>query len=358
MRPGMRPERLRELVLAWYDENRRELPWRDSQEPYAIMVSEFMLQQTQVTTVIPYYQRFMARFPDIHRLARAELEEVLQVWQGLGYYRRAQQLHRAAQEIAMVYHGQFPSEPAQLRALPGFGPYTAAAVASMAFCQVVCCVDGNVIRVISRLADLEDDMDTSRGRRMVEQTCQLLLDPHRPGDFNQALMELGAEICRPRNPDCARCPWAQGCAVVQSGKAPETRPVRKKRKIPVLMEIHTLILVCGDRILLAQRDTASMLGGLFEAPGQSMSAHKPWELFFDAPLGLIGHLSAPVEHVYTHRRARHQVIVMRTDSPVSPRNLPQPYVSWRWPLREEISQIPTTGVFRKIWRAVRKEYIP
>ena len=206
-------------LLQWYDSQRRDLPWRaakdQSADPYAVWISEIMLQQTQVQTVIPYFEAFLAKYPDVESLAATSLDEVLASWSGLGYYRRARQMHRAAGEIVAL--GGFPTSAAGLRELPGIGEYTAAAIASIAFGEVVPVLDGNVERVLSRCLAQAEDPKRSRPRRRLRQAAAELLDPRRPGDGNQALMELGATVCRPTSPNCPVCPLAPDCRAHAEG---------------------------------------------------------------------------------------------------------------------------------------------
>src|ERR1017187_639038 len=205
--------RLRSELLAWYRHNRRDLPWRRNADPYAIWVSEIMLQQTRVAVVVERYQAFMARFPTLVSLAEASEQDVLALWSGLGYYRRARMLHRAAQFVAGNYEGNLPVSSVELRALPGIGVYTAAAIASIAHGEPVAVVDGNVERVLCRMAEWESASRAGAAalRRNIEKLAARLVDPARPGDFNQAMMELGATVCLPRNPKCLVCPVSADC---------------------------------------------------------------------------------------------------------------------------------------------------
>src|SRR5690554_4542816 len=213
----LKPETFVTRLLQWWDEGHADLPWRRSREPYAIWVAEIMLQQTQITTVIPYYLRWMERFPTVHELAAAELDEVLKMWEGLGYYSRARNLHAAAQAVVEEYGGKLPQTAKELQKLRGIGPYTAGAVASIAFEQPVPILDGNVIRVLSRLYDIADDVTETQTKRYLWQLAEGLVPQERPGDFNQALMELGQRICVPATPRCHRCPVARHCLARERG---------------------------------------------------------------------------------------------------------------------------------------------
>lgn len=251
-------------LLAWFDRHRRDLPWRRSRDPYGIWLSEVMLQQTRVEVVIPYYERFLARFPTVEALAAAGTEEVLTLWSGLGYYRRARQLHAAAQKVAAA--GGFPRTVQGWLELPGIGPYTAAAVASMAFGEAAPVLDGNVERVLSRWLALGEDPKSSGARRQLLSTAASLLDPERPGDSNQALMELGATLCTPRNPKCLLCPIASGCLAAARGEQEAYPVARAKRQ----GEKQRLVVAVAERnggVLLFRRpDDSELLAGTWELP--------------------------------------------------------------------------------------------
>lgn len=244
----------RRRLLGWYDTNRRDLPWRRTRDPYRIWLSEIMLQQTRVAAALPYYERFLKRFPDVRALARASESQVLSAWAGLGYYTRARNLHRAAKLIAA---SGFPREYAALRALPGVGDYTAAAIASIAFNEPRAVVDGNVARVLARL---ENEPDRAR----VAAAAARLLDRTRPGDFNQALMELGATICLPREPRCAECPVAALCAARRLGRQRDL-PLKRARPATVRIERELLVIRRNGRLLMHRRN------GFWELPDPSLA---------------------------------------------------------------------------------------
>src|SRR3954451_21975189 len=252
-----------DTLLAWFDRHRRDLPWRRSNDPYAIWLSEVMLQQTRVETVLPFYHRFLARFPTVEGLAAAELSEVLALWSGLGYYRRARQLHAAARMIAEL--GTFPSTLEGLLALPGVGAYTAAAVASIAFGVATPVMDGNVERVLSRCLALETDPKSGGARRQLLAAAAELLDLSRPGDSNQALMELGATLCSPRRPKCLLCPLRPGCRAVREGD-PESYPAPRVKRDA---ERHRLLVAVVE-------DDSGVL--LFRRPDDSSPPAATWEL--------------------------------------------------------------------------------
>ncbi len=251
-------------LLAWFDRHRRDLPWRRTRDPYRIWLSEVMLQQTRVEVVLPYYKRFLEKFATAQALAQADLEEVLALWSGLGYYRRARQLHAAARRVAEL--GGFPRTVEGLRELPGIGPYTAAAVASIAFGVPEPVLDGNVERVLSRWLALDADSKGSAARKALLAAASSLLDPERPGDSNQALMELGATLCTPRRPKCLLCPLSTGCRAAAGGNPERYPPPRVKRE----PERHRLLVavVEDDRgVLLFRRpDDSELLAGTWELP--------------------------------------------------------------------------------------------
>ena len=265
-------DKFRKALLGWYGRNaRKDLPWRKTKDPYAIWVSEAMLQQTQVTTVIPYYERFLRRFPTVKALSRAPLTAILDSWSGLGYYSRAKNLHAGASMIVREYAGKLPSSPEDLRKIPGIGRYTAGAIASIAFDRPAPALDGNGIRVLARYLGIRDDPGQGPVQRKLWETLTKLVPAQAPGDFNQALMDLGATLCTPRDPRCPDCPIGLGCAAFSNGwqneiPPPKVLPVRKKlRYVCALLEK-------GGAVLLARRPIATLLPGLWEFPGGEIRA--------------------------------------------------------------------------------------
>ncbi len=301
------------LLLNWWDTNRDDLPWRRSRDPYAVWVAEIMLQQTQVVTVIPYYKRWMAHFPTVADLAASSLDEVLKLWQGLGYYSRARNLHAAAIQVMNLYNGQVPERHSQLMKLPGIGRYTAGAIASIAFSQPVPVLDGNVIRVLTRLADIGDDVSRSKTRNALWRMAGELVSEERPGDYNQAVMELGQRVCLPTSPQCASCPVAAFCRSRQRGTQYE-RPVRPPRKRSPHFDVVAGIIwrtqIAEDgQFLIARRPLDGMLGGLWEFPGGKVEASESREEALEREireeLGIdidVGRLLCTIKHAYTHFR--------------------------------------------------------
>lgn len=258
--------RLRRSLLRWYDRNHRRLPWRATRDPYFILVSEYLLQQTRVAQALPYYLRFVRRFPTIETLARARTSTVLKTWEGLGYYARARNLHRAARMVMSNFDGKIPQSPEQLQRLPGCGPYTSAAIASIAFGVPAPVIDGNVIRLLSRAFGLSGDPNKITNALRLSKLAQELLSPRQPGRFNQALMELGATICVPKNPKCTSCCWKCSCAAFRLGLTDRLPQRRPRAPIPE-REIAIGVVWYRGRVLLARRRPDALLGGLWEFPG-------------------------------------------------------------------------------------------
>lgn len=252
--------------MEWFDREFRDLPWRRTADPYKIWISEIMLQQTQVAKVIPYYNNFLQRFPTVHDLAAADLSDVLKAWEGMGYYSRARNLRKAAQILAGDFSGKFPDSAEEMIKLPGIGNYSAAAIASIAFGRPVAAVDGNVMRVLARLHCEPANPKTGDGKKRFQQLADDLLDTSRPGDFNQAVMELGAVICKPKNPECGNCPVPQHCCALAEN-CQSAFPYREPAKKRPHKHIAVGIVERNGKILIARRPEDAMLGGLWEFPG-------------------------------------------------------------------------------------------
>jgi A/G-specific adenine glycosylase len=292
---------LRRALLAWYERARRDLPWRRTRDPYSVWVSETMLQQTRVDTVVPYYERFLRELPTVSHLAEAPQEQVLSLWSGLGYYRRARMLHAAAKQTVALHGGVVPRTLEHLRNLEGIGAYTAGAVASIAFGRRAAVVDGNVARVLARLFAIEDDVKTARGKARLWRLAEELVPDGDgdPGDWNQALMELGATVCVPRRPDCERCPVRGMCRGRERGIA-ETLPRVAPKRAPAVVRRVALVLTSAKAILLARRRADVLFGGLWEPPSADGAiASLAARLEVDVrPL----HRAGEVVHVLSHRR--------------------------------------------------------
>jgi len=303
-----RAKALRQKLLAWYRRNRRDLPWRRTHDPYRIWVAEVMLQQTQVPTVLPYYRRFLRRFPTVRALESAPEQTVLKVWQGLGYYRRAMNLRRAARTIVRDHGGRVPADPAVFAALPGVGRYTAGAVLSIAFGVPLAALDGNAARVIVRWFAVTDCIDKARVRRALWETAASLVPKRLPGNWNQAVMELGSRICTPRGPRCPACPVRGECLAYERGLQ-ENIPVRRaRRKVPHI-EVGVGIVWRGRRVLICKRRREAMLGGLWEFPGgkrdpgETIQQCVRRELKEECDLQVtVGRHMVDVMHAYSHLR--------------------------------------------------------
>ena len=345
-----RLSRVRRRLLAWYDANQRDLPWRRTRDPYALWVSETMLQQTRVETVIPYYERFLARFPDVESLASADAEEVYTLWTGLGYYSRAHNLQAAARAVVEEHGGRLPRETAALRRLKGVGRYTAGALASIAFDRPEPAVDGNVLRVLTRLEGVRDDIGRVPVRERLWQIAGELARGPRPGHLNQALMELGATLCRPRAPVCASCPVEAACDAARVGDA-EALPIKSKKKPPRPVGAVAAWLERRGRALVVQQPQGGLLGGLWELPGGEI------EDSGDAEQALRRHLTervglaltgaeriGEIDHVFTHRHLRLQVFRCgAADGRVRRSGL----AAHRWLSPAAITRLPHGGPTRK-----------
>ncbi|MBN2310896.1 MAG: A/G-specific adenine glycosylase [Candidatus Hydrogenedentes bacterium] len=297
---------LRRRLLAWYGRHARDLPWRGSRDPYAIWVSEIMLQQTRIDQGTPYFERFMAAFPTVFDLAAAPEDRVLKLWEGLGYYARARNLHRAAKGIAGERAGRFPDTAAGWRKVPGVGRYTAGAIASIAFGERAAVLDGNVIRVLTRLFDIRACADDAATRRDLWGLAERLVPVKRPGDFNQAMMELGACVCTPKAPQCAACPARALCRAHALGVEAE-RPVRRAKAAVPHQEAVAAAIRKNGRYLLGKRPGGGLLGGLWELPGGTVGPGESHagalERILRDELGMavrVGGLVASIDHAYSH----------------------------------------------------------
>jgi A/G-specific adenine glycosylase len=344
---------LRARLLQWYDRHKRDLPWRRTRDAYAIWLSEVMLQQTQVSTVIPYWERFLARFPTVEALAAAPLPDVLAGWRGLGYYSRARNLHRAAQEVVARFGGRLPSTAEALHTLPGFGRYTAGAVASIAFGEPAPLVDGNVARVLSRLFEVEGlPGDKAREARLWA-LATALVQGERPGDFNQALMEHGATVCRPESPLCLLCPVREDCLAHRHGRVDELPPARV-RAAPKRLVLAVAVWPHQGRLLLARRAEKGLFGGLWELPAAEVEAETPdadatlklaealgLGLTFKAPLGT-------VRRQLTHRALT--LRLLRVTGRKRPTEAPA-FRELRWCTPEEASALGMSTAMHKALEA-------
>jgi A/G-specific adenine glycosylase len=345
-------------LLDWFAAEARDLPWRRNRHPYRVWLAEVMLQQTQVDTVAPYYVRFLARFPTVAALAEASLEEVLKLWEGLGYYARARNLHAAARQIVTQHGGQIPDTFEALLALPGVGRYTAGAVASIAFRQNVPAVDGNVRRMLARAFAIREDMSRSAAQRKLETLAAELLPPGRAGAFNEALMELGATVCTPRAPECDRCPLRDLCQAHATGEQ-EALPVKRPRKRTPQYDVAAAVTIDDrGRVLVAQRNADDMLGGLWEFPGgkcedgetlpECLAREMREELDVEVE---VGELLIVVKHAYTHFRITLHAFRCQVVSG-EPRCLD--CAAFRWVSPARLDALPMSVADRKIAQVLQE----
>jgi len=294
-------------LIDWYEREKRDLPWRKSQDPYRVWVSEIMLQQTRVDTVIPYYQRFMEKFPTIEALANADEDDVLKAWEGLGYYSRARNLQAAVREVHESYNGVVPDNPKELGKLKGIGPYTKGAILSIAYNIPEPAVDGNVMRVLSRILSIWDDIAKPKTRKVFEEAVYYLISKENPSSFNQALMELGAMVCTPTSPSCLLCPVREHCAAFSEGVQAEL-PVKTKAKANKKVQMAAVVLKKEDRYYIHKRPPKGLLANLWEFPNcethpgivtqkQQLAQFLQSEYKMDVQ---INELVGTIEHVFSH----------------------------------------------------------
>ncbi len=339
------------LLLAWYAKNARSLPWRGHPDPYAVWVSEIMLQQTRVDTVIPYFQRWLAAFPSVAVLASASEHQVLSAWEGLGYYSRARNLFKAAQKVVEKFDGHIPSTAAELASLPGIGRYTAAAISSIAFGSNEAVVDGNVKRVLARVFLVQAAINSPEGEKTLWTLAEDLLPFGHAGDYNQAVMDLGATICTPKNPACPNCPLTIICQAYQHGFQTKL-PVKLEKKVIPHLTVCAAVIRCEDRVLIARRPSRGLLGGMWEFPGGKVEKGEMLQSALlreiDEELRIkieIGGLIGEYHHAYTHFRVTLHAWECALESgepyPVEASEI-------RWVKLDELSDYPMGKIDRSI----------
>ena len=317
-------------LLSWFDSHARDLPWRKTSDPYRIWVSEIMLQQTRVNAVLDYYARFLTLFPNVHELAKAQEPAVLAAWSGLGYYRRARRMHQAARVVVAEHNGIFPETAAELRNLPGIGEYTSSAIASIAFGEPVAVVDGNVERVLLRVYPDNQNSPAAQAKRLRERAATLI-DPDRPGDFNQSMMELGATVCLPQRPLCLQCPVQRFCATRGEHQAPPPKKMRSR-------QVAYALCSSASKVLLQQRpSSASLMPGMWELPEVELQPadHQRIEL--------------TVRHAITVTNYRVHVLRYSEEEAHSLAS-PAPR---KWTRTSELGSLPLTGLTRKVLRRLQ-----
>jgi A/G-specific adenine glycosylase len=341
------PASIRGALLKWYRVNARTHPWRGTGDPYAVWLSEIMLQQTQIATATPYYERFIAAFPTVSALAAAPLERVLELWSGLGYYRRARHLHQAAQTVARFPGAKFPDDYEGLRALPGIGDYTARAILSIAFGQPYAVLDGNVARVVARLHRLRGNIHQPEFRRVVERELALLLSKREPGDFNQAMMELGQTVCLPKNPQCPACPVGRWCLGYGSG-TPEEFPIPRPRRAAELHHLAAALIRHKNKIAMVQGLEKGLMDDLWNFPaafGESptnalRSLQQKLQLLTTSKLTW-SNTTIDFRHAITYRTIRGLAYLVR-----APRVIRHPHL--RWFELKDLPQAAISQLARKI----------
>lgn len=345
-----RKDEFRNSLLSWYEEVKRDLPWRRTNNPYYIWVSEVMLQQTRVDTVIPYYERFITRFPTMEKLAKANEDELLKMWEGLGYYSRVRNLQTGVKEVIEKYGGEVPETRKEIQSLKGVGPYTAGAVLSIAFGVPEHAVDGNVMRVISRLYQIEDDITVSRTKKIFEEIIMDLIDVNDPSSFNQGLMELGATICTPK-PACLLCPVQEYCAAFREGRQEEF-PVRTKKKAGKVIPMGSFVIQNkkGD-FLLRRRPSKGLLANLWEFPMvEQNTKDEPDETFmehFGVRVNILSSLTS-FRHIFTHLTWEIYGYYGEIDEDM----VPEGYAFYT---QEEVEELPKPVPVLKIWASVKDD---
>lgn len=342
------PSEVRSRLLDWYDANRRDLPWRRTRDPYRILIAEVLLQRTRIVSGTPYYERFLARFPTVRDLADASLDDVLAVWEGLGFYGRARNLHAAARAVVERFGGEIPRSFEALESLPGMGPYTAGAVASIAFSVPVPAVDGNVTRVIARLFRIREDVRKGSAVRRIAEIAARLVSPDRPGAFNQAVMELGATVCTPTSPACSRCPLEVLCLARAAGEERQL-PVRASSRRSPTVPVAFGLVQSDDRVLLVRRPSGGLLAGLWAFPGGEVppggDPRKGLASLVEAQTGLrvrVHDEAARITHAFSHRRWSGPIYrcEIRADA--------RPAEDARWMSRRDVRSVPMVSFHRKI----------
>ena len=347
------PPSIADKLLNWYTSRRRSLPWRDNPQPYAVWVAEIMAQQTQLDTMLPYFERWMQRFPTVEALATSDEQEVLKLWEGLGYYQRARNLHKAAGVVVEQHGGRLPQDVDGLKSLPGIGPYTAGAIASIAFGQDEAIVDGNVTRVLARLFDIDEVVASGAGARRVWAHARELLPSGRASDFNQALMDLGGSLCTPRAPKCEECPLRADCQAFANGTQLQ-RPVKGKKTEQPTRHFASAVVLRRGRVLLRQRDEG-LLGGLWEFPklesakGSRALAALLREWGLDVELEKVGD---QIKHSYSHFHARVRVY---TSNSVGGRLRRQAGLGLKWVGVTQLGALPMGKIDREIAKRIHSD---
>lgn len=336
---------IQRAILSWYDQNKRDLPWRTSKNPYFIWISEVVLQQTRVEQGAPFYHRLLTAFPTVESLARADEQQVLLAWKGLGYYSRARNLHKAARQIMEFYGGTFPANYSELLKLPGIGSYTAAAISSICYNEPVAAVDGNIIRIVSRLLDLPDAVESAQTAKIIKEYANELLPADRPGDFNQGLMDLGSLICTPKSPTCLECPVMDVC-LARVNNSQHLRPVKKPKKKAVNRFLLFKVNTNQGKIQLVRQQKGSIWENLYLFPFDEYPSE---EAFLSSLEPVNKVLIGPSLHVLSHQRLNYAVVIGET-------KLPQTSENWLTP--DEIHELPTPILVPRILTRLENQLAP
>ena len=331
-----------EPLLGWYKKNKRDLPWRSTKDPYAILVSEMMLQQTQVNTVVDYYNRFILLFPSFEALAAADEQAVLHAWQGLGYYSRARNLHKLAKQVVEEYDGKLPKDAEAVRGLPGVGDYMCGALMSIAFGVPSPAVDGNVLRVVARVLGIHDDVTKLKTKKDIAEKVRVWMPPNEAGDFTQALMELGAMVCKPQNADCDRCPLKNACEASKKCIVDDL-PTKQVKKKPIVESYYALLITHQNKLLMQKRGDTGLLAGMWGVPLVDKTKTNLDNIIANS-FGSAGAKCTELgetKHVFTHRRWEMTVIHLALKNQSM-------NMSGEWCSRLELDELPIPEAFKKV----------
>lgn len=345
-------------LLEWYNAGKRDLPWRHTSDIYAVWISEVMLQQTQVSTVIPYYLRFLERFPNVADLAAASEQDVLKLWEGLGYYSRGRNLHKAAKKVIDDFNGEIPGTLETFSTLPGVGPYIASAVLSIARGIPLAAVDGNVMRVYTRFKAIEDDIRKNATRTMITKELQEIIPKKSAGDFTQAFMELGALVCTPKKPKCSECPFQAQCTALQTNTI-DRCPVKSPLKKAPEYDVAIAVIVDDNKIFIQKRPSEGHLGGLWEFPGgKAKKGETPEQTVIrecreelNAQIEINKKLTV-IHHAYSHFKIHMHVFICRLKQNAQQITVPA-NIPCRWITIDEIEDYPFPGANRKFFGLLR-----
>ncbi|TCS82580.1 A/G-specific adenine glycosylase [Tepidibacillus fermentans] len=344
-------ERFQEQLLRWFRQQKRDLPWRKDQDPYHIWVSEIMLQQTRVETAIPYYEKFIEQFPTVEDLAQAKEEEVLKAWEGLGYYSRARNLHQGVKEVREKYGGKVPDDKEEILKIPGIGSYTAGAILSIAYGKKEPAVDGNVLRVFSRLLNSFEDISKMKTKKIIEEKVKELIPDHAASDFNQALMELGATVCTPKSPLCLLCPVMDFCEGRKEGNQDQL-PVKAKKKGQKIVYRVGLIMQKEGKVAFVKRPSDGLLANMWELPSlesENPLSNQEWQEKIKEEFGIELTLNQPwmtIDHIFSHLKWK--LVIYRVDDSQPLANISKQSKNWNWMNQSEIEKLSFPKAYKQV----------